>query len=530
MSLDNNPNQSQESLPFDTFLVGDPINLSEDSTSLNAISSELAYNSVEQEYVAVWRFSGNNGGDLSLQRFSSTGDLIEGNILIPEDGNFINDPDITYNSLENQYLLSYWNNAPDSNPGLFGQLLTVDGASIGNNLFLSDVRFEPSFVYNPNQNEYFQTSRRFPGENAIFGQRIDSDGSLLGSTIRIDSVGDAAPNGEVAFNNIDNQYLATWRNQSDLDIVGRLISADGSFLSDQFNIVEKTDIGENTELVFSINTVFDSTNTQFLVAYGIPETGHVEAQLVDADGSLIGDEIIVFDQGYEISGNDLISVAFSQELGIYLLVATTDSGLLGQFISDSGSLIDDSFVISSRNDIFQNSVVYNRDQSQFAVSWNFNFSDEGIFAQLINPPTSLNDITGTPGDDRLRGTNNNDSILGLAGDDRIRGRNGDDQILGGPGDDRIRGNNGNDTLMGGAGNDVLFGNNGSDIFVLALGEGTDIIWDFDLSESDQIGLAGGLQFNQLSFESNQILLGTEVLAEVRGFDTSSLSSSDFVTI
>ncbi len=141
-----------------------------------------------------------------------------------------------------------------------------------------------------------------------------------------------------------------------------------------------------------------------------------------------------------------------------------------------------------------------------------------------------NDIIDTDGEDRLRGTDNADRIFGLDGDDRMRGRDGNDELFGGSGDDRMRGDDGDDTLIGGPGNDVLFGNDGSDTFVLAVGEGTDTIRDFELDENDKIGLAGGLQFGQLTFDDDKILFGNEVLAEVSGINTASLTSSNFVTI
>lgn len=370
--------------PVSASLIGHPIRISEVETSSNANMPSLAYNSIEEEYIAVWTFRGENGSDLAVQRFSSTGSLIGGNIQIPENANFINSPEITYNNLDNQYLVSFWNNAPDLNRGLFGQLLTFNGSPVGNNLFINDATFEPSFLYNINQNEYFQTSRMFPSEeNAIFGQRINNDGFLIGSKTRIDSTGNSAPNGEVAFNNIDNQYLATWRDQSgNIDITGRLISSDGSFLSSQFKIIE------DTGLAFSINTVFDSGNTQFLVAYGNPDDGNVHAQLIDADGTVIGSEIVIINNGFKSKTENAISVAFSKDLGIYLFAINTNSGLLGQFVSDSGSLINDSFVISPRSDIFKNSVVYNPNQSEFVVSWNFTLSNEGIFVQRIDTTTA----------------------------------------------------------------------------------------------------------------------------------------------
>ncbi|MEM9117856.1 MAG: DVUA0089 family protein [Cyanobacteria bacterium P01_F01_bin.56] len=380
--------------------IGIPIKLSESLNSSFAAWPELIYNSDNQKYVALWRYGNSGDEDLAIQSFSSTGGLLGENIQVPEEEDFIRNPDITYNGFLNQYLVNFVEPFSDD---LFGQLLAANGNPIGNSLLFSDTAaFESSFVFNSNQNEYFQTSRRFPGGNAIFGQRIGSDGSLVSSAIRLDSVGDSAPNGEVAFNSIDDQYLTTWRGQSnfsDFTIEGRIISADGSFTSDQFEISNAVFSSGSTPLT-SITTVFDPTNTQFLVAYGLREAGDVRAQLVDADGTKIGNEIVIINDGFDKQDSDVISAAFSEELGIYLVTASTNSGLIGQFVSSSGSLLEESFVISPRPDAYHNSVVYNPDDSQFAIAWDFTFfgSNEGIFAQLIEPPpvpTSSGTILGT---------------------------------------------------------------------------------------------------------------------------------------
>jgi Ca2+-binding RTX toxin-like protein len=156
-----------------------------------------------------------------------------------------------------------------------------------------------------------------------------------------------------------------------------------------------------------------------------------------------------------------------------------------------------------------------------------------VIDQPVEPTPGPDDIVGTNNDDGtslLRGTDNDDRIFGLDGDDRMRGRHGNDILYGGLGNDRMRGDDGDDTLIGGLGNDVLFGNDGSDTFVLAVGEGTDTIRDFELDENDKIGLAGGLQLGQLTFDGDKILFGDEILAEVSGIDTASLTSSNFVTV
>lgn len=92
-------------------------------------------------------------------------------------------------------------------------------------------------------------------------------------------------------------------------------------------------------------------------------------------------------------------------------------------------------------------------------------------------------ITGTPGNDRIRGTGQADVIDGQAGDDRIGGRGGADQITGGEGNDRIwglhgadllRGGVGDDRVWGGRGNDQSWGEDGNDL--MGGGDGNDVQW------------------------------------------------------
>jgi Ca2+-binding RTX toxin-like protein len=138
-------------------------------------------------------------------------------------------------------------------------------------------------------------------------------------------------------------------------------------------------------------------------------------------------------------------------------------------------------------------------------------------------------IVGTTGEDVLSGTTGNDSIYGKAGKDSLEGSEGDDILSGNVDDDNLSGGDGRDILLGGRGSDVLVGGlgqdvlvgdafaegTGSDTFVIAAGDGTDRITDFQIGE-DLIGLSGGLDFGSLSIsQSNgktKIALGEEVLA------------------
>ena len=94
------------------------------------------------------------------------------------------------------------------------------------------------------------------------------------------------------------------------------------------------------------------------------------------------------------------------------------------------------------------------------------------------------------------------SLLGEAGDDELRGFNGrDDVIVGGAGNDELFGGDGNDILIGGAGDDLLIGGTGddmleggagSDTYRIGLGDGNDVITEFDADGEDVVELSADI--------------------------------------
>ncbi|NJL86170.1 MAG: hypothetical protein HC886_09605 [Leptolyngbyaceae cyanobacterium SM1_1_3] len=168
---------------------------------------------------------------------------------------------------------------------------------------------------------------------------------------------------------------------------------------------------------------------------------------------------------------------------------------------------------------------------------------------LVAGGLSADFILGGDGDDVLRGDRNSrstqdglpggdDIIYGGAGNDRIGGKAGNDLLYGDEGDDTLYGDDGDDILYGGLGNDILVGDNfskgsGSDTFVLAAGEGTDTILDFEVG-IDFIGLAGGLSFGQLEIvqtgKDAAIRLADETLAQLVGTMAGDLTSNLFVPV
>ncbi|MGB3533613.1 MAG: DUF4394 domain-containing protein [Microcoleaceae cyanobacterium] len=153
-------------------------------------------------------------------------------------------------------------------------------------------------------------------------------------------------------------------------------------------------------------------------------------------------------------------------------------------------------------------------------------------------------IAGSIGDDVLRGDRNvrdpqagemggNDTLMGGAGNDRLGGKAGNDELYGGEGDDSIWGDAGDDLIRGGEGNDQLFGGTGSDLFILAMGEGSDSILDFEVG-MDMIGLTNGLTFEALTLTASGsgtlVELGSEQLAVVAGVEVDTLMEDMFMSV
>ncbi|MBQ4058616.1 MAG: hypothetical protein IJD40_06775, partial [Lachnospiraceae bacterium] len=106
---------------------------------------------------------------------------------------------------------------------------------------------------------------------------------------------------------------------------------------------------------------------------------------------------------------------------------------------------------------------------------------------------TLDVLYGNSGNDTIYGNNGNDLIDGGENDDLIFGGNDNDILNGDTGEDTLNGGNGNDVLTGGTGNDTISGGYGSDTYIFNLGDGEDVINNYDSSTwwSDRIVFGEG---------------------------------------
>ncbi|HYD66542.1 hypothetical protein [Azospirillum sp.] len=105
---------------------------------------------------------------------------------------------------------------------------------------------------------------------------------------------------------------------------------------------------------------------------------------------------------------------------------------------------------------------------------------QGEKAHIVGAGGAATDDDDGAGDHSLLvfGGTGDDPVAGDTGNDPVAGGAGDDLVIGGTGNDLLIGGAGNDVIHDGSGNDVMVGGKDRDVFVIATGDGHDVITDF----------------------------------------------------
>ena len=124
-------------------------------------------------------------------------------------GNLDSDCSIAYNSTNDEYL-AVWNKSGDNiTTSVYAQRLDKSGTPIGNPVSISQNSSHPVVAYNPKTNEYlvvFATIIAITG-NVIYGLRLDASGSQITGSggVLMKQAGDP----KIVYNFLDDSYLLT---------------------------------------------------------------------------------------------------------------------------------------------------------------------------------------------------------------------------------------------------------------------------------------------------------------------------------
>ena len=206
---------------------------------------DVAYNSVRNEYLVVWKQIVGEGGsampDISGQRLNATGAALGADFPVTFSNAEEAFPHLAYDRDSNQYLVVWQESGVDADVNVRGQRVSWDGSWLGGVLDIAtngEVQKDPAVAYASGPRQFFVTWSEQPNSDHrdIVGQRYASSGSPVGGRIVVSSAAnDYRDAPDVAFNARKNAWLVVWEyeiDQTDHDILSRYVNADGSLSSE----------------------------------------------------------------------------------------------------------------------------------------------------------------------------------------------------------------------------------------------------------------------------------------------------------
>jgi uncharacterized protein YlbG (UPF0298 family) len=196
-------------------------------------------------------------------------------------------PALAYNSVRGEFLV-VWQNDPGLPPkAIYGQRLSSAGTLVGSPFAIANAgRNEmPDVAYDPFNDRYLVAYCHYDDIDDdwdLYVRAVDGDGTVspLGAAIDVSSSNQRYPS--VAYNSQDHEYLVVYES---VDVVlGRLVASDGIPMG-----TASTTIASSTSWWIHPDVAYDAARNQYLVVYTKPDSGAGSSH--DIYGQLVSDEL-----------------------------------------------------------------------------------------------------------------------------------------------------------------------------------------------------------------------------------------------
>ncbi len=238
--------------------------------------------------------------------------------------------------------------------GVYGQIVDSSGQLVGDefkvNTYNTYNQAQSSVVSDgTNYMVTWESSDQDGSSYGVYGQIVNSSGNLVGSEFKINTY--TMYNQEKpAIASTGNNYLVTWQSYgqdgNEWGLYGQVVNSSGQLVNSEFQINTCTTQSQWAPAVASDGTNYMVTWTSI---YQDGSEYGVYGQFIDQSGVLIGDEFQI--NTYTIDKQNSSAIAFD---GINYLVIwesflqdSSEYGVYGQLIDQSGVLIGDEFLINS---------------------------------------------------------------------------------------------------------------------------------------------------------------------------------------
>ncbi|WP_395374999.1 hypothetical protein [Marinicella sp. W31] len=222
-------------------------------------------------------------------------------------------PTLAYNSTDNNFVAIWSSNANAAGSEIYARLISANGIPIGNQVNVSDIpnsdnlpAYDPDIVYNPIQNEFLVV---WYNDQEIFARRLGADLTVLGAEIQISDISPlptrTAVRPHVAFNTLDDEYLVVWYSddpaaglsENEFEVFGQRLTGEGVEIgANDFRVSDVADNGDASRDAKQLGVAFNSFSGEYLVIWvadddqegQVDQEFEVFGQLLSADGVEMG--------------------------------------------------------------------------------------------------------------------------------------------------------------------------------------------------------------------------------------------------
>jgi hypothetical protein len=225
---------------------------------------EIAYNSAANEYLVVFdddrlvEYDQDIYGVLVNANGTASGEDFP--IATHAESQLL--PVVAYNSRDNQYLVVWWDKRSGVNAEVYARVVNTDGSMDGSDFLVASPSADwvtPDVAYDRFKNQYLVV---WEEGTRIYGRLIKADKTFVGPEFRIDSSTRSVSDPAVAYDSSSKQFLVVWSDGYGWDdIRARLVGSDGSMLEDAFDMA--SGMGD----YFYPDVAFDEVANQFLTVW-----------------------------------------------------------------------------------------------------------------------------------------------------------------------------------------------------------------------------------------------------------------------
>ena len=194
----------------------------------------VAYSPAASEFLVAWaEYSREGRPDVKAQRVTVAGSPTGSTIPIAETNLWEGYPSLTYNSVQNEYVVAYYYETDSGTNAVAVQRIQPGtGALIGGRSTLISSLFDgyPEVAYDSTRNQYLAISWHVLADGTwlLNGRFTDGNGEPLGSgAIPLAARGGGSSGSGIAYNPVSDTYFCVYQSQTNDEVWGVIVSSSG---------------------------------------------------------------------------------------------------------------------------------------------------------------------------------------------------------------------------------------------------------------------------------------------------------------